>query len=139
MICKNVTPCLLLVTNSCLLQAPRAGDPLTQEILGVSTDAVTGYLVIPCRPWVEQHCPVLYLSGFIVAVCIHTFYIVKHCKHAKVSKAGTETVQTTASQISLSTVSENEKCTILNLTSLSVQFLYLVFPTLLQELTHKYE
>lgn len=53
MICKNVTPCLLLVTNSCLLQAPRAGDPLTQEILGVSTDAVTGYLVIPCRPWVE--------------------------------------------------------------------------------------
>lgn len=64
-------------------------------------------------------CPVLPLPGFIVLICTHTFYGVKHHERARVSKAGWETVQTTASQRFLPTVPENEKCSRLSLTAFS--------------------
>lgn len=62
---------------------------------------------------------VLHVPRFIVLTRTHTFYTVKHYKRARVSKAGSQTVQTTASQIFLSTVSENEKCSRLSLTAFS--------------------
>lgn len=83
----------------------------------------TGYLLVLSPADTLQtmglSSPELHSPGFITLTHTHTFYIVKHCERARVSKAGSETVQTTTSQRFLPTVPENEKCSRLGLTAFS--------------------
>lgn len=114
MLWLHVCSQLLLGASSCLLrhlwlQPPHlrhGGHPLLLAPAG--TLQTTGL-----------NSSVPYVPRFIVLTWTHTFYTVKHYKRARVSKAGSQTVQTTASQIFLSTVPENEKCSRLSLTAFS--------------------
>lgn len=85
MINNAVTPCLLpAAVRSQLLPAgaPVAAAPSPQA-RWVSPVAVTWQTT-------GLNSPVLHLPGFITLTCTHTFYIVKHYKCARVSKAGSD-------------------------------------------------